>query len=206
MDPSTMLEIAIAARDAARKPDVAGVVVTHGTTTLEYTAFLVHLIRHGSYTVVITVRMPGLTIKDADGPSNLRAASPVTASDEACSSSVPSSYSAAAYWRAGVRRPTGQRFDAFDDLAGDVEQGPGRGHDRRSTPIPGPLSVGKLDPASPLSRRCRAWMALIELRRRRTRPRDRRSPAPRDTTGMFAAVSSGRPPSRWSSRPRAPFD
>ena len=47
MDPSTMLEVALAARDAAQEPDVAGVVVTQGTTTLEYTAFLVYLVQHG---------------------------------------------------------------------------------------------------------------------------------------------------------------
>jgi L-asparaginase len=147
MDPSTMLEIAIAARDAARKPDVAGVVVTHGTTTLEYTAFLVHLIQHGSTPIVITGAMRRADDPDADGPSNLRAAVRVAASDEACGLGPLVVFGGRVLAGLTVWKAHRTALDAFDDLAGDVGrvQDEGMIVDRR--PSPGPGLSGKLDPA-----------------------------------------------------------
>jgi L-asparaginase len=72
LDPIAMAEIAIAARDAAREPGTDGVVVTHGTTTLEYTAFLTSLVADGATPVVFTGAMRRADDPDPDGPGNLR--------------------------------------------------------------------------------------------------------------------------------------
>jgi L-asparaginase len=68
------LALALARRvsEHARRPDVAGVVVTHGTDTMEETVYLVDRLLDADTPVVLTGAQRGADEGDADGPRNFR--------------------------------------------------------------------------------------------------------------------------------------
>jgi L-asparaginase len=122
LGPEQMAAIARAARDAAREPGVRGVVVTHGTTTLEYTAFLADLLLDVDTPVVLTGAMRRADHSDPDGPSNLRDAILVAASDEARGIGALVVFAGRIMAAGRVWKARRLEIDAFVDLAGDLGQ------------------------------------------------------------------------------------
>lgn len=61
------------------QPDVAGIVITHGTDTLEETAFFLHSVLATAKPVVLTCAMRPATALAPDGPQNVRDAIVVAA-------------------------------------------------------------------------------------------------------------------------------
>ena len=74
IDPEVMRRIAVTASDAVRDEAVAGAVVTHGTDTMEETAFALDLLIDSDKPVVITGAMRNASDAGFDGPRNLAAA------------------------------------------------------------------------------------------------------------------------------------
>ncbi|MEG0947687.1 MAG: asparaginase [Comamonas sp.] len=72
MDIDTWQQLAKACAKWLQHEDVAGVVITHGTDTLEETAWFLQCVLQLSKPVVLTCAMRPATALSADGPANLR--------------------------------------------------------------------------------------------------------------------------------------
>jgi L-asparaginase len=71
MDFATWQRLAQRAAHHLARPEVAGVVVTHGTDTLEETAYFLHRVLAPAKPLVLTAAMRPATALSADGPQNL---------------------------------------------------------------------------------------------------------------------------------------
>lgn len=71
MSNTQLLRIAAATQAALDSPDIDGVVITHGTDTLEETAYFLNLVLKSHKAVVVTGAMRPATALSADGPLNL---------------------------------------------------------------------------------------------------------------------------------------
>ena len=77
--PEHWLDLHAAVMQAVNNPNVAGIVVTHGTDTLEETATFLHLSVDSDKPIVVVGAMRPATAYSADGPANLLDACSVAA-------------------------------------------------------------------------------------------------------------------------------
>lgn len=86
--PDLWIRLASRASDLLARPDVRGVVVTHGTNTLEETAYLLDLTTTGVKPVVLVGAQRPASDPDSDGPRNLLDAVRVAVAPEAVGKGV----------------------------------------------------------------------------------------------------------------------
>jgi L-asparaginase len=93
--------------------DVDGVVITHGTDTLEETAYLLHLTVKSDKPVVLTAAMRPSTALSADGPLNLLNAVTVAASGAAWKQGVLVAFNNLIHSARDVTKTSTYAVDAF---------------------------------------------------------------------------------------------
>jgi L-asparaginase len=116
MDHGTWLALRERLIERLARPEVAGVVVTHGTDTLEETAYFLHRTLAAPKPVVLTAAMRPATALSADGPQNLLDA--VTLAAMPGARGVLVVFGGRVFGSADLRKVHGWRVDAFD--AGDA--------------------------------------------------------------------------------------
>jgi len=83
MNDSVWIRLATRVNELLAKPDVSGVVITHGTDTIEETAYFLNLVVKSAKPVVMTASMRPSTALSADGPLNFFNAVAVAAAKDA---------------------------------------------------------------------------------------------------------------------------
>jgi L-asparaginase len=71
MNDGVWLKLAARVNELAASSDVDGIVITHGTDTLEETSYFLHLVTRSDKPVVLTGSMRPSTAMSADGPLNI---------------------------------------------------------------------------------------------------------------------------------------
>lgn len=96
-----------------KRKDVDGVVVTHGTDTLDETAYFLNLTLHTDKPVVITGAMRPATATSADGPVNLFQAVSLASCEEARGHGVMAVFSSTIYAAREIQKVHNFKVDAF---------------------------------------------------------------------------------------------
>ncbi len=112
MDVATWQRLAARAAHHLARPEVAGVVVTHGTDTLEETAYFLHRVLAPAKPLMLTAAMRPASALSPDGPANLLDAVTVAATPGVAGVGV---VFAGAVWAAvGLRKVHTLRTGAFE--------------------------------------------------------------------------------------------
>lgn len=124
MRPADWLALLAATRRALRAPGVSGVVILHGTDTMEESAFFLHLTLPASKPVILTGAMRPADHPAADGPANIRAALALAATPGQGRHGVQVCMHGQAFAARQVLKARSTGLDAFDSLPAQ----PGVGH------------------------------------------------------------------------------
>ncbi len=113
MDIATWQRLAERVAHHLARPEVAGIVITHGTDTLEETAYFLHRVLAPAKPVMLTAAMRPASALSPDGPANLFDAVTVAGTPGACGVGVV--LAGAVHGAIGLRKAHTLRTDAFAD-------------------------------------------------------------------------------------------
>ncbi len=103
--------------EIASRDDIDGIVVTHGTDTIEETAYFLNLTISTLKPVVLTGAMRPATATSADGPYNLFQAISLASHEEAIGRGVMCLFSSTIYSGRDIQKVNNYKIDAFDQKA-----------------------------------------------------------------------------------------
>lgn len=114
MDDATWHALALRCGQLLERVDVCGIVITHGTDTLEETAWFLQCVLQPAKPVVLTCAMRPASAISADGPGNLRDAVACAADAQAAGRGVLAVTAGRVFNARQVRKADPYRVDAFD--------------------------------------------------------------------------------------------
>ncbi|MBN9695151.1 MAG: asparaginase [Zoogloea sp.] len=120
MRPADWLVLLAATRRALQDPQVSGVVILHGTDTMEETAYFLHLTLPPGKPVILTGAMRPADHPAADGPANIRAALALVATANEGQQGVQVFMNGQAFAAREVVKARSTGLDAFDRLPGQA--------------------------------------------------------------------------------------
>ncbi len=146
MDVAVWQALALRVAHHLGRPEVTGIVITHGTDTLEETAYLLQRLFAPARPIVLTAAMRPATALLSDGPQNLLDAVRVAADPAA--RGVVAVLAGQVHSALDVRKTHPYRLDAFDSgdagALAQIEEGVLRGH--RAWPQGAAIGVDVLPP------------------------------------------------------------
>ena len=159
LTPEHWLILARRVQARLNESTIDAVVITHGTDTLEETAFFLHLVLTSNKPVVMTAAMRPATALSADGPMNLYQALSVAASPAARGRGVLVVV-ADRIWSA---RDVAKRHTQAIDALGDTDSGPlGWAHPPRFSSGPDSRLAGRI-PLATLQMDGKASLPNVEI-------------------------------------------
>jgi L-asparaginase len=127
IDLNTSFRLARHINERLKDDTISGCVVTHGTDTLEESAFLANLVVSSSKPVVFTGAQRGADQPDADGPRNLADAIAVAVSPDACNLGTLVVFAGKVFSAVDATKVHTSRLAAYDSsglgAVGEVDHG-----------------------------------------------------------------------------------
>lgn len=117
MNPERWMTLANTINEIVSDDDIDGVVITHGTDTLDETAYFLNLTLNTIKPVVITGAMRPATATSADGPYNLYQAVCLATHDNAKNQGVMGLFSNTIFSGRDIQKVSNYKIDAFDQKA-----------------------------------------------------------------------------------------
>jgi len=147
MSPDLWLKIAAAVAKSAADPGIAGIVVVHGTDTMEDTGYFLELTRDTEKPIVLTGSMRDASDPWPDGPLNLRNAARQAADPASTGRGVTLTLNGRIVAASAAKKRDAGNVDTFDGgvwgwlgtVEGDAVHWRGRPDRRLSFPLPAEL-------------------------------------------------------------------
>lgn len=136
MDHATWYALALRCAQLLARADVGGIVITHGTDTLEETAWFLQCVLQPAKPVVLTCAMRPASAVSADGPGNLRDAVACAADTQAAGRGVLVVVAGRVFSARQVRKVDPYRVDAFDGGESGPQGWVEEGRVRWASPLP----------------------------------------------------------------------